>query len=241
MTHLRLVEPEPRGDLFEAELSPVAPLPRGRHGIPADLVEAHQRRRLVAAMSGALVEHGYARVTAEQVSERAGVSSRTFYKHFGNLWECLLAAYEDAGTQLCAEIEAGCAASGTMEDGDEAAGDGAAADRLSTGIDAALSFLAAEPALAQLLGGQPPLEAPALAAARRDLVERLATMLRRSRDPADDAIRPPGLEERLIDAALSFVSSRAAADATGSEAGDNALTDLGPELTDLLAGPRCLA
>jgi AcrR family transcriptional regulator len=230
VTHLRLIEPEPRGDLFEAELAAAAPLPRGRHGIPADLVGAHQRRRLVAAMSEALAEHGYARVTAEHVSERAGVSSRTFYKHFGNLWECLLAAYEDAGTQLCAEIEAGCA-----EDGGLMPPEGTkSSTRLQGGTDAALAFLAVEPQLAGLLGGQPPLEAPALAAARRSLVARLATMLRQARDPADDAIRPPGLEERLIDAALSFVSVQVAAD-------DGELTDLGPELTELLAGPRCLA
>jgi AcrR family transcriptional regulator len=228
VTHLRLVEPEPRGDLFEAELAPGAPLPRGRHGIPADLVDAHQRRRLVAAMSEALAEHGYARVTAEHVSERAGVSSRTFYKHFGNLWECLLAAYEDAGTQLCAEIEAGCTKSGGLPppEGRQSSA------RLESGIEAALAFLAAEPQLAGLLGNQPPLDAPALAAARRSLVERLATMLRQARDPADDAIRPPGLEERLIDAALSFIAARVTA-------GDADLTELGPELTELLAGPRC--
>ncbi len=220
MTHLRLVEPEPRGDLFEVELWPAAPLPRGRHGIPADLVAAHQRQRLVAAMSGALAEHGYARVTAEHVSEQAGVSSSTFYKHFGNLWECLLAAYEDAGRQLCAEIEAGCAKGGTQE-----AEDGNPANRLAAGIDAALAFLATEPQLAQLLGGQPPLEAPSLNAARRDLVERLATMLRDARDPADDTIRPPGLDARLIDAALSFVSVQITA-------GDD-LTSVGPELTAL--------
>ncbi len=229
MTHLRLVEPEPRGDLFEAELAPAAPLPRGRHGIPADLVDAHQRRRLVAGMSGALAEYGYARVTAEHVSERAGVSSSTFYKHFGNLWECLLAAYEDAGTQLCAEIEASCSERETKDvEGRDPA------ERLATGIDSALAFLTAEPTLAQLLGGQPPLEAPSLSAARRGLVERLAKMLRKARDPADDTIRPPGLEERLIDAALSFVSVQVAA-------GDGDLPRLGPELTELLAGPRCVA
>ena len=231
MTHLRLIEPQPRGDLFEAELSPAAPLPRGRHGIPADLVDAHQRRRLVAAMSGALAEHGYARVTAEHVSELAGVSSSTFYKHFGNLWECLLAAYEDAGRQLCAEIEASCTENGglTPPEGIQSS------TRLQRGIDAALAFLAAEPHLAQLLGSQPPLEAPALAAARRSLVERLATLLRQARDPSDDTIRPPGLEERLIDAALSFVSVQVTA--AGDPTDDTDLTDLGPELTELLAGP----
>jgi AcrR family transcriptional regulator len=180
-------------------------------------------------MSGALAEHGYARVTAEHVSERAGVSSSTFYKHFGNLWECLLAAYEDAGQQLCAEIEASC---GESESGEDIK-DRDPAKRLATGIDVALAFLTTEPALAQLLGGQPPLEAPSLSAARRNLVRRLAKMLRQARNPGDDTIRPPGLEERLIDAALSFISVQVTA-------GDD-LTYLGPELTELLAGPRCLA
>lgn len=229
MTHLRLVEretreSEPREGPFEAELPAAAPLPRGRHGIPADLVAAHQRRRLVAAAGEALADHGYARLTAEHLSDRARVSSRTFYKHFGNLWDCLLAAYVAAGERLRAEIEAACAE------------EERASARLAAGIDAALAFLAAEPALAQLLGGRPPLEAAALAGARRDLVDRLAAMLRRGRDPGDDTIRPPGLEERLIDAALSFVSTRIAAGAA-----NGSLTGLGPELTELLAGPRRVA
>jgi AcrR family transcriptional regulator len=233
VTHLHLVEAEPRGDLFEATLSPAAPLPRGRHGIPADLVDAHQRRRLIAAMSEALAEQGYARVTAEHVSERAGVSSRTFYKHFDNLWECLLAAYGDAGQQLCAEIEARCAEASPAEGSTPS---GESFSRLRNGIDAALSFLATEPQLAGLLGGQPPVEAPALATARRNLVERLAKMLSQARDPADDTIRPPGLEGRLIDAALSFVSSRA-----GNDLANDCLAGLAPELTELLASPSLVA
>lgn len=254
MTHLRLVDGEPRegmlpekgsretallesetwgrgrdsgagepgaGGPFDAELSVAGPLPRGRHGIPADLVAADQRRRLLAAAAEALAEHGYGRLTAERVGERAGVSSRTFYKHFGNLWDCLLAAYEAGGELLQAEVEAAC-----PEGGEPPA-------RLAAGIDAGLGLLAAEPALAQLLGRQPPLEAGALADARRDLVDRLAAMLRRARGPGDETVRPDGLEERLIDAALAFASRRLAA---GAANGD--LTNLAPELTELLAGPH---
>jgi AcrR family transcriptional regulator len=231
MTHLHLVESEPRveepaldrlgGGPFEDDLPPAARLPRGRHGIPADLVTAHQRQRLVAAAAEALAERGYAQITAKDVGERAGVSSRTFYKHFGDLWDCLAAAYEEAGGQMCDAIEASCAESTEP------------AARLAAGIDAALAFLAAEPAVAQLLGGRPPLDAGDLTDARRELVDRLAAMLRRARDPADDTIRPRGLEEHLIDAALAFVASRVASGATSG-----GLTGLGPELTELFGGSR---
>jgi AcrR family transcriptional regulator len=44
-------------------------------------------------MTEALGAPGYADVTTTHVSERANVSTSTFYKHFGNLWNCLLAAY----------------------------------------------------------------------------------------------------------------------------------------------------
>jgi len=51
-------------------------------------------------MTEALGAHGYANVTTTHVSERANVSTSTFYKHFGNLWDCLLAAYVAAVTAL---------------------------------------------------------------------------------------------------------------------------------------------
>jgi AcrR family transcriptional regulator len=220
MTRLRLVESEPREGPFEVNLPPAERLPHGRHGIPADLVAAHQRRRLIAAMAGALAEHGYSHVTAEHVSERAGVSSRTFYKHFGNLWDCLLAAYETAAHRLRGEIEGACAA---QED---------RSARLPAAIEAALAFLASEPALAQLLCARPPLEAASLAIARRRLIERLAAMLHSAWGPSDDRFTPPGIDERLIDGTFTFVSTRVVAGQT------DGLAALAPELTEILVGPR---
>jgi AcrR family transcriptional regulator len=194
-------------------------LPRGRHGIPPNLVNEHQRLRLIAAMADALAEHGYASVTTTHVSELAGVSTSTFYKHFGNLWDCLLAAYVWSADSLCAEIEAAV----EEDDSDR--------DRLATGIDAALAFLAAQPATAQLLGAQPPLEASAVLAARRILISRLASMLRRARGAAAPGEQPTGLDERLIDATLAFVHSRVRTDEAAQ------LPELGPELLAILDRP----
>jgi AcrR family transcriptional regulator len=236
MTELRLVTEEPsderldipvedrHSDPAEGPFSSGTPLPSrlppGRHGIPANLVVEHQRRRLIAAMAEALAEHGYAGVTTTHVSERAGVSTSTFYRHFGNLWDCVLAAYVAGADRLCEEIDAACAARDPRS------------APLQVGIDAALAFLAAEPPLAQLLCAQAPREAIAVTAARRLLVSRLAAMLRRDRADEHAPPQPPGLDERLIDATLAFVCTRICDGKT------TRLADLGPELAAILDRPR---
>ena len=218
MTRLRLVANMATGPNV-AELGPMAPerLPPGRHGLPADLVRTHQRQRLLEATAAALAEQGYGRLTAARVTELAGVSSRTFYQHFEDLWACLLAAYETEAAFLCARIEEACGAF-------------AETDRLGrarAGIGAALDVLASEPAVARLLSAEPPPQVSALAAARRDLVGRLGTMLRDVLEPGG-ATPLPGLERRLIGAAMALVATRAA---SGEP---QRLRGLEPELSELL-------
>lgn len=216
MTELRLIGGAALAEPAPAEQEPLR-LPPGRHGLPADLVRAHQRQRLLEAAAAALAEQGYGRLTAARVTELAGVSSRTFYQHFEDLWACLLAAYEVEAGHLCQEIEAGCAA---PADGDRR-------DRAGAGIGAALRFLAEEPAVARLLSAESPPQIAPLAAARRELVERLGAMLRAAL-AAEGATPLPGLERRLIGAAMALVASRAAADDPQS------LRRLEPELSELL-------
>ena len=222
MTELRVVPGEMEDGPFSVGTPLPQRLPPGRHGIPANLVVAHQRQRLLAAMAEALAEHGYASVNTTQVSNGASVSTSTFYRHFGNLWDCALAAYVAAADRLCEEIEAACAKRDPRS------------DALEVGIAAALRFCVSEPAAAQLLCAQAPFEAAALSAARRLLISRLAAMLRRGRD-AEDGAQPPGLDERLIDATLAFLCGRI----TRGEV--DALPALGPELTAILDRQRCAA
>jgi AcrR family transcriptional regulator len=216
MTELRLIAGAAVADPPPRQAQP-ARLPPGRHGLPPDLVRTHQRQRLLEAAATALAEQGYGRLTAARVTELAGVSSRTFCQHFEDLWACLLATYETEARHLCQEIENACAA--PPEENRRA--------RAGAGIGAALGFLAEEPAVARLLSAEPPPQIAALAAARRDLVERLGAMLRAVLEPGG-ATPLPGLERRLIGAALALVSSRATA-------GDpQTLRNLEPELSELL-------
>jgi AcrR family transcriptional regulator len=89
----------PRGDGGAA----ASGLPRGPQALPRDQVAAHQRERLFGAMIRCVDERGFVATTIADLVERAGVSRRTFYEHFGNKEECLLATYD----MLFAELVAG--------------------------------------------------------------------------------------------------------------------------------------
>jgi AcrR family transcriptional regulator len=217
MTELRLIPGAALAEAPETAGATAVRLPPGRHGLPADLVRAHQRQRLLEAAADALAEQSYGRLTAARVTELAGVSSRTFYQHFEDLWACLLAAYETEAGHLCTKIESACAAQSTED----------RQGRARAAIGAALNFLAEEPAVVRLLSAEPPPQVAALSAARRDLVERLGTMLRDLIE-ADGPTLLPGLERRLIGAALALVATRA------SSGEPRRLRELEPELSKLL-------
>jgi AcrR family transcriptional regulator len=219
MTELRLVASAPLDGTAGAGTATAVRLPPNRHGLPADLVRAHQRQRLLEAAAAALAEQGYGRITAARVTELAGISSRTFYQHFEDLWACLLAAYETEAGHLCAAIEGACRRpSAERREGARA------------GVAAGLDFLAEEPTVARLLSAEPPPQVVPLAGARRELVERLGGMLRGAIAP-EGATPLPGLERRLIGAAMALVSSRA----NGED--PQRLRELEPELSELLLAP----
>jgi len=56
-----------------------------------------QNARMLHAMTRAVSEKGYAKVTVADIVALAGVSRRTFYEHFKDVEDCFVSAYE-AGT-----------------------------------------------------------------------------------------------------------------------------------------------
>ena len=63
-------------------------------GLPAKEVAAHQGRRLHEATIELVGEHGYDAVSVLELSNRARVSKRDFYKLFSGKEECFLASYD---------------------------------------------------------------------------------------------------------------------------------------------------
>ncbi|HXS47972.1 MAG TPA: helix-turn-helix domain-containing protein [Solirubrobacterales bacterium] len=155
---------------------------------------------MLGAAAEVLAERGYAGTKSSDIARLAHVSRATFYEHFENVADCLLAAHEMA---------ADCAldiVSGACEQGGEWT------TRLGAAIDATLHFLAAEPALARLFGAELSAGVPAVAISHRELVSSLASLLAASRSGAD-AARSASVEAQthLIDGALMLITDRVAA------------------------------
>src|SRR3954453_18521559 len=74
-----------------------ATVPRGRHAPPLEVRLNVQRQRLFQAAARVFSEMGYAEASAEAISREAGMSKATFYEHFSNKEECILALVDAAG------------------------------------------------------------------------------------------------------------------------------------------------
>jgi AcrR family transcriptional regulator len=73
-----------------------ATVPRGRHAPPLEVRQDRQRARLFAAASAVFARGGYADATAEAIAREAGMSKATFYEHFGNKEDCIVALFDAA-------------------------------------------------------------------------------------------------------------------------------------------------
>ncbi|MBA2517891.1 MAG: TetR/AcrR family transcriptional regulator, partial [Solirubrobacterales bacterium] len=70
--------------------------PRGRHAPPLEVRQDRQRHRLFAAAAAIFSRMGYADATAEAIAREAGMSKATFYEHFDNKEDCILALFDAA-------------------------------------------------------------------------------------------------------------------------------------------------
>ncbi len=194
----------------------------GRHGIPPEEVAANQRWRLLGAAAEELAESGHQRTTSTRVAKRAGVSPATFYKHYDNVAACLLASFEVAADCVWVAVNAGCQEPSL-----------AFPRRLRDSLDSLLRFLAGEPAIAHMLGGEPAAGEEEIAAARGELLERLAGLLAEGRTlrPKDAPELTPNAELHMVSGALVVISDRVAA------GGCEQLPRLAPQLTEMLAAP----
>ncbi|MEA2304012.1 MAG: hypothetical protein QOH43_1292 [Solirubrobacteraceae bacterium] len=76
------------------------PIPRGRHAPPLEVRVSVQRRRLLQAAAAVFTRSGYADASAEAISREAGMSKATFYEHFSNKEDAIVALFDEGATEV---------------------------------------------------------------------------------------------------------------------------------------------
>ena len=115
------------------------PVARGRHAPPLEIRLPRQRERLLQAAAREFARHGYRGASSDSISRRASMSKATFYEHFHDKEECILALRDEA-TQILYEALWEAARSAPPDD---------AVQRMRVSIRAFLQTLADHPELTQ--------------------------------------------------------------------------------------------
>ncbi len=112
-------------------------LPRGRHGLPREIVTRSQRERLLAAVVRVTASKSYEATTVADILEEAGVGRETFYELFDDKRSCMLAAHAILVDDLEAKVRAAYLRPGPW------------ADRVRDGLAAGLEWFARDRAAAR--------------------------------------------------------------------------------------------
>lgn len=145
--------------------------PRGRHGLPPEVVARSQRQRLLEATIRVVAEKGYGPATVADLTREAGISRTTFYEMFEDKQACFLAAYDAAVDALVRRVSAAYEAA-----------DGPWPERARAGLETLLGALAEEPALARMALVDVGAAGPAAQRRYRAAVQRLTPLFDDGRD-----------------------------------------------------------
>jgi AcrR family transcriptional regulator len=188
-------------------------LPRGRHGLPRELVERSQRERLMAAVVRVTVAKGYESTTVGDILGDAGVGRESFYELFDDKLDCMMAAHKLLLDDLEEQVRA------------TYVGDDPWPARVREGLGVALEWFAADPEASRFLLIEMSTVGPAFRAVFTREYARFTRMLD---DGFDDSAPRPDLTEatRLgIGALLTKIYEEILADRTAE------LPRLLPDLT----------
>ncbi len=174
-----------------------------------------QRRRLLSATVELLTERGARAVNIAAVSQRAGVSRKTFYEAFADREACLLAAFEETTQQIEQVLRDAVADQrGTLKGTGTPRSIGWR-ERVRIGLVALLAFLDREPAagrfvVVEALGaGEPTLQARRRTLDRLvELVDEGRSVTRRTSKSTDGREPPPLTAEGIVGAVFSVVHTR---------------------------------
>jgi AcrR family transcriptional regulator len=163
-------------------------LPSGRHGLSREFVRAHQRERLLRAVSRACVAHGYLKVTVADIVAEAHVSRRAFYSHYASKEECFLAAFEAQLQRLERRVARVCTAGGPDWQ-----------DRSACGLAELLQTLAEQPEMAYTVF------VAALSAGPRAIAIRQRAIRRYTREVPLPEGAPSELAESVVGAVIEII------------------------------------
>lgn len=155
-----------------------------------------QRARILSAMFDVVCERGAGNVSVAHVVERSGVSRRTFYEHFADREDCLLAAFQDALAHATRRVLTAAVAVGEWR------------ARVRAGLFALLCFLDEQPAMGRLLIVESLACGPRVAERRLGVIAELTRIVDDGRSQNGSTTAGPLTAEGVVGGVLAVIQTR---------------------------------
>jgi AcrR family transcriptional regulator len=192
----------------------------GHPDSPHQIFSTSQRDRLLSGAVQAVSEHGYPLTTVAQIISVPRISRRTFYEHFADKHDCMLAVYDRIVEWLGERVTAALTG---IESWRRA---------VQVTVKTVLACLDADPRLARLCAVEVLSLGSAGVARHEDLIARLVLPQRAGRAHCPWGTELPlSLEETVVGGVLWLIGCRA------QPGGGDSFGELGPEITYFLLAP----
>jgi AcrR family transcriptional regulator len=153
------------------------------------------RDRILVAMAEIVAKRGYQGTTIEHIVKRAGVSRATFYEHFENREDCLLAGFSDAEKELQRRVA-------------EATEAGEWPERVRSALTAFVDYCASEPALARTCLVESVTAGPVAMERYERALTSFAPLFHEGRDQPGAGELPDDLEDLIIGGIVWMIHQR---------------------------------
>jgi AcrR family transcriptional regulator len=159
----------------------------GGHPLRREVVEHHQRERILAGAAKAISEQGYRQASVADIVKSAAIARARFYENFSSKQDCFFALYDETSAAALEVVSDACRGS----DSDFPA-------RVRIGLEALLGHLAADPVLARAFIVEGPAVGPPITSRFEALIGDFASLLRDGRPSSTVAELPETVEETVI-------------------------------------------
>jgi AcrR family transcriptional regulator len=160
----------------------------GGHELRPEVLEHHQRERILAGAAAAIAERGYRQTSVADIVRAARIARARFYENFSSKEDCFFALYDQTAAAVLGRVAASCRESSELE----------FPERVRSGLATLLEEIAADPTLARAIVVEGPAVGPPIGSRFESLIGNFAALLRSGRPEQTEAELPETVEETVV-------------------------------------------
>jgi AcrR family transcriptional regulator len=160
----------------------------GGHDLRREVVEHHQRERILAGAAKAIAKGGYRQASVADIVKSAAIARASFYENFSSKEDCFFALYDESSAVAIDRVAAAC----------QGASESEFPERIRFGLEALLGHLAGDGVLARAIIVEGPAVGPPISSRFESLIGNFAALLRAGRPDATLAELPDTVEETVV-------------------------------------------